>query len=189
MDFKELGFTEKELQERIVDKIVAQMMVAEEYDEDVRDTVQTRSPFQVKLEKLIQKRIDEAVEAMADKYVLPKVAEYIENLSLQETNRWGEKTGKPVTFIEYLVQRAEHYMTEQVDYKGKTKSEDSYSWKGTQTRVAHMIHEHLQYSISTAMREALANANSQIAKGLQDTVKIKLGQIATSLKVTTETKD
>ncbi len=76
-------------------------------------------------------------------------------------------------------------MTEKVDSSGKTKEESgSYSFSGTQTRVAHMIHRHLHFNIETAMKEALATANGSIVKGLEETVKLKLAEIAKALKVT-----
>jgi hypothetical protein len=109
----------------------------------------------------------------------------IDNLVLQKTNSWGEKVGKSVTFVEYLIEQAHGYMTEKVDSSGKTKEESGgYSFSGTQTRVAHMIHRHLHFNIETAMKEALATANGSIIKGLEETVKLKLAEILAVLKVT-----
>lgn len=46
------------------------------------------------------------------------------------------------------IQRANHYLTEKVNYKGKARGEDSHgSWTATQTRIAHLIHEHLHYNM------------------------------------------
>lgn len=83
------------------------------------------------------------------------------------------------TFIEYLVKRAEAYLTEKVDFQGKSKDENgSYSsFSPSQTRIAHMVHQHLSYSIESAMKNAVQTANSAIAIGIAETVKIKLAEI------------
>lgn len=188
LTLEQLGFTKEELQQRVIDQLCKQALVGVSYDEDGNEA-ECDSQFSRRLNDAIKKRIDETINAIAEKSVLPNVASYIENLSLQETNKWGEKHGAPVTFIEYLVGRAEAYLQEPVNYEGKAKREgDSYSWKGTQTRLVHLVHEHLHHSISTAMKEAMAVANSQIASGIQETVKLKLAEISTALSVKTETK-
>mgnify|MGYP001609874141 FL=1 len=78
--------------------------------------------------------------------------------------------------------RAEAYLKEELDHNGKTKAED-YNWKKSGTRIAYLVHEHLQYSIQTAMKEALTTANSAIVGGIEQAVKIKLAEVAASMKV------
>jgi hypothetical protein len=113
----------------------------------------------------------------------------LEALTLQETNRWGEKVGKPVTFIEYLVHRAHAYITEEVDHYGKSKAESNdHYWRGSQTRITHLIHQHLQYNIQTAMERVLKDANSQIATGIAEAVKIQLQQLLEKIKPAVVTK-
>lgn len=182
IDLKALGINEEEIQDRVVNQICKQIMSVSDFDEDGIEYFE-QSKFGKKLAKFVQKHVDDTVSALAEKYVLPNVGNYVESLSLQETNKWGEKTGKPVTFIEYLIARAEKYLTEPVSFDGKTKDQDSYNWKGTQTRISYLVNSHLQYSIETAMKEAIKNANAVIVKGLEETVKIKLQEVSNSLKV------
>lgn len=111
----------------------------------------------------------------------------VENMVLTETNRWGEKTGKSVTFKEYLVQRAEAYMQEEVNYEGKPRGTDSFSWSARSTRVAYMIHKHLHYEIEAAMKTALANVNSAVTKGLHEATKIAINEVTSKLKVDVKT--
>ena len=68
-----------------------------------------------------------------------------------------------LTFAEYLVHRAERYIAEEVDYQGKPKSVDSYQWRAHSTRIVHMIHEHLNFRISSAIEGAMKDANKSIA--------------------------
>lgn len=188
MDLESLGFTKKELQDRVVESVSRKVLESVGYDEE-GDEVSTESKFLRTVEKRVKAHIDTSIQALAEKHILPNVAAYIENLTIQETNRWGEKAGTKVSFIEYLTQRADHYMREDVNYEGKTKTEaNGYSWSRSQTRVAHMIDKHLHYSIESAMKDALANANSAIVGGIQETVKIKLAEVANGLKLTVKAK-
>lgn len=186
MDLKELGFTKDELQKRVVDKCVESLLTGVGWDEG-GDEGSIDSALSKKLAATVKRRIDEAVEKMATKHILPGVTKYIETLCLEETNRWGEKKGTKLTFIEYLVARADFWMREEVSFQGKTKDEDSYSWKASGTRIAHMVHQHLHYSIESAMKKALDNANSTIKGGLEAAVKIALENAQKALKVEVKT--
>lgn len=186
IDIEALGFSAEELQERVIERCCDRLLHGTGWDDDGEPTaVDTR--FKQKLHARIKERIDQAIDAIAAEHVLPNVSEYIENLTLQETNRWGEKQGKPVTFVEYLVQRAEAYLNEKVDAEGHSKEETRHSyWSGKQTRVTHLVHLHLHYSIETAMKKAIEQANVAIVGGLEQTVKLKLAELSQSLKVKME---
>lgn len=188
-DFKSLGFTEDELKQRVVDQICNQLLTATHYDYSEDTEYSGASTLMRDLEKKVREQIDASISTLAEQHILPNVAQYIENLTLQQTNQWGEKRGEPVSFVEYLVQRAEAYMQEQVDHSGKSKTQDnSYSWSGKQTRITYLIHQHLQYSIETAMKDAMKVATNSIAKGIEATAKQKLAEIAETLKVGVSTK-
>jgi hypothetical protein len=123
---------------------------------------------------------------MAEEYVVPHVREIIESVSLQVTNQWGEKQGEPKTFIEYLTASAQDYLTTPVDYEGKPGN-SGYSSKN-QTRLVHLVHQHLHYAIESAMKDAVDQVKKQIGPALETTVKLKLGEIANTLKVQLTTK-
>ena len=182
ISLESLGLSQEALAEKLVDRIAENLLTSLGYDPEGGEWYGS-SPFAKKLDKLVKDRLDQIVNQLAEESILPKVNEIVENLCLQETNKWGEKSGAPVTFREYLVHRAEKWMEEQVNYDGKPKGTDSYSWKASGTRVAYMIHQHLQYEIERAMKEALATANSSIAKGLHEAVRIKINEVAAKLKV------
>ncbi|TXH43920.1 MAG: hypothetical protein E6Q97_33490 [Desulfurellales bacterium] len=182
MTLEELGITKEELAERVVDRITDQLLRGYEFDEEGNEGPRASS-FNQTLQKQIKELIDAKVAALAEQHVLPKVGDFIENLTLQETNKWGEKTGQTLTFIEYLVQRADAYMREEVDRNGKSKSEDSYSWSRHSTRLSYAIDSHLQHHMESAMRKALADANASIAGGITAAVKLSLEQILINLKV------
>ena len=183
-----LGISKDAIEQKLIEHLAQELLTEIQYDYDDDSEYRARSSLAKKLDALVKQHIDTTIKALADKHVLPNVSSYIENLTLQTTNQWGEKKGAPVTFIEYLTQRAEDYMQEKVNYEGKGKNEaGSYSWNGTQTRITHMVHQHLHYSIETAMKQALQIATNGIASGLQETVKTKLSEVSQKLKVEVKT--
>jgi len=181
LNLETLGFTKEELQQRVVDQLCKELTSDLDYEEGMEFPVDSK--FGKKLQRVVEAHIDRKIQEIAENHIFPKVSEYIENLTLQETNKWGEVKGTSLTFVEYMVQRAEAYMTEKVNYEGKAKGENIYSWTGTQTRLSRLIHQHLHYRIENAMQTALKDANSHIVKGLEETIKIKLKEISDSLKV------
>lgn len=190
LDLAALGFTQEELQTRVIDQIVERVLTGVYFDEE-GDEVLRSSRFATELNKKIQDRIDTTITAIAEKHVLPNVSNYIENIVLQRTTSWGEKEGKPYSFVEYLIHRAEVYMSQDVDRNGRSAEEcrqrsDSFYKSGT--RVSAMVDQHLYLSIETAMKQALANANSQIAGGITSAVKSSLEEITSKLKVAVTTK-
>lgn len=189
IDLAALGFTQEELQARVVDQLCEKLLTGMEYDPDSETECPVASRFQQAIAARVKQHVEETINAIAEAKVLPNVREYIETLSLQATNEWGEKRGESVTFVEYLVQRAQAYMQEKVNFEGKSKAvANGYSWNGTQTRLTHLIHQHLHYSIEHAMKDALTSATAQIAKGIHETARLKLNEIAASMKVAITTK-
>lgn len=188
MNLQDIGFTKEELQQRVVDQLCGQVMSTTTFD-DIGDEVTFPSDLAKQLKGLVAEQVSATVTALAEKHILPNVSGYIETLTLQETNSWGERTGEPITFIEYLTARAEAYMQEKVDFDGKSKAESNgYSWSGKQTRITNLIHRHLQYSIEAAMKDALKIATGSIVTGIQETVKIQLGEISKTLKTSVSVK-
>lgn len=186
LTLESLGLRRDEILDRVVNRIAESVMESWTVGEDGDEAIAHRTPFAEALERKVMERVDAAVVGIAGRHVLPNVAAYVETLCLQETNKWGEKRGEPVSFVEYLVRKAEDFLREPVSFQGKTKGQDSYNWKADTTRIAYMIHEHLQYSIKSAMEQALKTANSAIVGGIEEAVKIKLSEVAASLKVKME---
>lgn len=187
VDLELLGMTQEELQDRVINKICADLLTSYLYD-DEGESVRGANRFSEKLNKAARERIDQKVKSLADKRLKPKISETIEALCLQETNKWGEAIGKKLTFTEYLVKAAENYLTEEVNHEGVSKKESTWSsWKAYGTRISYLVHKHLQYSIENAMKSAVDNANKSIAEGLEKACKIKLDEIRQKLDVKVNT--
>lgn len=183
MKIEDLGFTQEELQNRVIN-VIAHQAMGMKLDEEDNEHYWSNSLFNKKLQQFIMQHIDESIRKIAEKYVLPHVTEMVENLVLQETNKWGEKIGKPLTFKEYFVFKAESYMTEQVDLSGKSKNEakDSY-WTGRESRIENMVQGNLKHTIEVAMKDVIKTANNALVGGIQETVRIKLNEISNSIKI------
>jgi hypothetical protein len=144
------------------------------------------------LRSVLTKTIDEEAHRIADEEIRPWAAGQIEAVVMQRTNEWGEKKGEPLSFRQYLVERAEAYLSERVNYEGQSEAQArasgrSYDFRATSTRAAWMVDKHLHYEIERAMKDALATANSSIANGIQEAVKLKLAELGSALKVKIET--
>jgi hypothetical protein len=196
LNLEALGITKEEVQNRVIDRLVEHALDDSylDWDDESGDEPSERkrpSKFAAKLHDKVQERVDAAVAEIAEKHILPNAAQYIENVTFQPTNRWGEKQEKAKTFREYLAERAENYLTEPVDFDGQTEAErrrNGASFSKAQTRITSMVHKHLHYEIERIMKEAVQTANSAIAKGIQESVKIKLEEIVSGLKVSVQTK-
>lgn len=183
-----LGLTKEEMQARVIDAAVRTIMEETGYDPETGE-FSDDSKIVKKLRVQITTRIDRQVERIGRENVDPIIGKMIEGYVLQQTNEWGEKKGAPVTFVEYLVKRAEAYATAEVDSEGKSKDENRYgsSWSGTKTtRLMHAINKHLAFHINGAMREALSAANATLAKGIEDGIKVQLAALLAGLKVSAE---
>ena len=190
-DLKKLGFDEQDIKERVVESIADRIMNGKDFDYDQEDWDASETNFAKSVKALVQERIDQAVEKVAEKHTLPNITEYLENLCIQKTNSWGEKKGEPTTFIEYLTHRAETYLTEKVDHNGESRKTGSTGWGGWKengTRVSYLVDRHLQYSVSTAIKKGLNDINGQIAEGLDGVVKIQLQQALEGIKINTTIK-
>ncbi len=183
IDLATLGIDQEKLQALIVKEVAERVLATAGYNEDGNESYRT-SRFGKALEKLVADTIDSKIQEMAEAHLLPRVGEYIEGVMLQQTTKWGERVGQPMTFLEYLTQRAEQYLVEQVDYQGKSKAEQGgYSFTGIQNRITYMVNAHLHRAIETMMKDALTLTNTALAEGIEATVKAKLKEITESIKI------
>lgn len=188
--FELTGLTKDELADRVVARMVRELLYGCGGDEAYGAAETT---FAGQLQKQIRLGIDRGVRAIAAKHVHPQIEQLLEDLVLQEHNQWGEKRGEPMTFIEYLVARAQSYFGENVSYDGESKEEfrrrrgSTYDWKEDTTRAVYLIEKHLQYSISVAMKEVLKDAGGLLAGGIKGGIETALADLTKKLKVEVKT--
>lgn len=182
IDLSALGLKPEDFMDRIVDGAVEALLSQRWVDEDDRESTRA-SEFKQKIEKRITETVERKIDSIFEKYILPNVHTYVNDLVLTETNQWGEKKGVPKTFVEYLVDRANAYIQEDVNYQGKSKSQDHFNWSKSTTRIAFLVHEHIQYSLDRAIKQILQDANNSVAGGLKKAFEMKLEELKASIRV------
>jgi hypothetical protein len=184
-----LGITAEELAARLIDRLTDRCLDAElaEWDEAAEEARRPASLMRY-VQDRVKAAIDEAVDKIAEQTVAPRVEELIAGTVLQETNKWGEQKGEPVSFVEYIIARAEKWLQEPVAWGGKPKQPGDTYFTAAGPRIAHMIHEHLHHQIEQAMKTVLGDADSQIRKALAETARKKLDELKLTLKLDTGRK-
>lgn len=178
-----LGLSQAQIQDRVIELVVDRLLSSTGYDE-YGDEVDEPSKFEKAMKDRIKRRVDQSIDEIAGQHVIPNVDNFLINFVIQKTNDWGEAKGEPVTFVEYIAERAEAYMREKVDGNGKSRSEaGGYSWSGKQERLTYLIDNKLQFAISTALKGSLKTVQESIGESVAETIRAQLKQITTDIKV------
>ena len=180
-----LGLSKAEVLELVANKLVESAM-REYATDDEGNPYPNPTKFSRVLSQQVAAKVDAAVARAADAYLKPVLAEGLDKFRIPQTNRYGEPQREPMTFIEYLAARADTYLTEMVDHNGKTQQQGGYQC--STSRVAYMVHEHLNFRIKAEMTNALKAANDRIVEGIEATVKAKLAEVSAALKVEVKTR-
>jgi hypothetical protein len=182
-----LGISSDALTDKLVEKLAERLLETSGYDEESGDW-RGSGAMAKRVNELVKAKVDAAVNDIAEKHIQPLVSGLVENVVFQETNTWGEPKKPPMSFKEYLAFKAENWLREQVNYQGKSKGEgDSYNWSAKNTRIGHMVHEHLDHHIKSALTKAFESLNAQVAGGLEQAVKMQLAGVLSALKVDVKT--
>lgn len=88
-----LGISKDAIEQKLIEHLAQELLTEIQYDYDDESEYRARSSLAKKLDALVKQHIDTTINALAGKHVLPNVSSYIENLTLQTTNQWGEKKG------------------------------------------------------------------------------------------------
>jgi hypothetical protein len=183
-----LGITATDLEDKLVQRLAelafrevdfdAPLLFADDDEPPSTPDEIRASAFRRKLMDAVKARIDGAIDRIATEHIVPKVDLLVENLTIKQTNQFGEQRGEALSFVEYLTARADRWLLEEVDYNGRSQAEcrsTGYSWHGKGTpRIVSLVDKHLQYSIQAMTDRALKDINSTIAGGLANAVKVAL---------------
>lgn len=186
IDIESLGFTKEELQQRVVDQIVDRMLTGTGYNPESDEEFEAPTSFHKKISDHVIETINKKIAGIAEAHVIPAISAKVDNLVITETSRYGEKVADPITFTEYMVKRAEAYLSEHVDNSGKSKAEagSHSSWFSAQsTRLTFMVHQHLAFEMKKVVDAVMAGGIKTIANAVHETVRIQLNEVAAKLKV------
>lgn len=178
-----LGISPEELGDRIVDQAVAALLSSTGFNPDTEEETRYESRFKREIEARIQKAVDEKIAALAAEHLIPRVGEMIEKANLRKTSNYGEPKGEPMTFIEYIANRAEAYMSEKVNSAGKTKEESDYQWREAGPRLTILMRGYIQDTLEKHAKAALTDVNKVIAANLEKAARDAIQSAANGLKV------
>jgi hypothetical protein len=183
---EDLGLNKADLVEMVVERMADSILSERTMDEDGNDC-EISSSIERQLKKTVLQRINSAVTEIGERDVAPVVLSKLEELVIQETNRWGEKKGESLTFVEYLTARAESYLGDDVNSNGKSEREcseyDRRDWHASGTRLSKLMAGYLDHHIKQALEPVAKNIDSLLADALTSEVKIQLGIISEKLSV------
>jgi hypothetical protein len=177
---EELGLTQQDLQERVVQAVAAELLESVSFDEDDNE-YRHKSSLRQQLDKVLQERIDAAVAALADDVCADALPEFLTKFVLHPTNSYGERRGEDIPFAEYITSRADEYLGEKVRDDGQ-KSDSYRNDKPLRTRLLWLVDEKLHASIDAAVKNALEGANNDLAARMQSAVVEAVGAVAASVK-------
>ncbi len=184
-----LGMSAEELGDRIIDRAVEVLLSGRGFDPEDGEETRYETKFKKEIDARIQRAVDAKISSLAEIHLIPRVSELIEKADLHKTNRFGEPLSGPLTFKEYLAERAEKFMIEDVNYLGKSKAEleakgeSTYDWRSAGPRLTVLMKLHIKDSLEKVSKEALVDVNKAIATSIQNAAKTAITQAANALKI------
>ncbi len=187
MDIKTLealGVTPTALADRIVAQAVEALLSANGFNPDTEEEETYETKFKREISARIQKAVDQKIAALAAEHLIPRVGELIETADMRETTRYGEPKGPALTFKEYIAARAGAYMSEEVDYQGKSKAEaDSYNFRSVGPRLVVLMRSYIQNTLDQHAKAAMSGVNKVLAEGMEKAAKQAITSAAAAVKV------
>lgn len=192
MDIKTLealGINADELANRVVDQAVDALLYSTGFNPETEEEVTYESNFKRAIEKKIQGVVDQKISEIAEAHIMPRVGEMIEKADMRKTNMYGEPQTPSLTFKEYMAYRAENYMTEDVDFQGRSKAdleakgESTYNWRKSGPRLTVLMKMHIADSMDKAAKAAVNDVNTAIAKSIEKAAKEAIASAASAIKV------
>lgn len=181
-----LGISPGELGNRIVDQCVEALLSTTGFSSEIGEEERYESRFKREIVKRLMGIVDEKITALAAVHLIPRVGEMIEAANMGQTSRFGELKTPPMTFLEYISQRAEVYMSENVDCDALSKDEatNSYNWRSAGPRLTVLMRMYIRETLEKHAKAAVTDVNKVIAKNIENAARDAITAAAASLKVT-----
>jgi len=180
----DLGFTKEELEEKLLARLVREVLTGISYDDEDGE-YEVDSTFAKKVNALVKTEVDSGIERMAQKHLYPRINEQINTIVLAETNRWGERTKREeVTFAEYITNKADAWLIEPIDSSGKTQAEAGSYFRAETTRLAKLVEASIDSTVRKECAALAAQFKDSFETSIADAVKIKLRELQGGMTLT-----
>lgn len=161
---------QKKLEELVV-KEAADQVVASLLGDDVAYRIESR----------VSELVDAVVISQCDAVLKPLIESEVKDFTMRTTNEFGEGNGS-VTFTEYITGLAKSYLDERVNFRGEKVKRDSYDGRHSQSRLTHLLQEHLHNRIKKEMTDAVTLVVEQIAPALATTCELKVKEATDQIR-------
>ena len=123
--FEQIGITQEELIERIVDKALGCTAEYKQTGEESWEDLPFSEVVDNKISKALSGIIDALKPAIQEKIdcLIEKEVEKVFTSPFQRVDRWGEPKGKPITIRDIIATETQDYWSTIVDHNGKPSSE------------------------------------------------------------------
>ena len=182
---EQLGITPDDIADRVSGKIADRMLaqIVPDYDDETGAQLETERPtaFQEMVRKRVARKVEAAVDAVAEKVLGEGLEMKLTALRFPQTNGYGEPKSEPLTMMEFIARRVDTYLSEQVDNDGRP-GRDGYG-SARNPRAVWMLEKYLSKHMADELNKAVKVANEKIVNGIAKTVEANLADITRRLKV------
>jgi len=179
IDLKDLGIDAAKIQNAVVEEITDRILTGERgWDE---------SKFRREMDEQIKKHVQSGIEKVIAAVLQGEITAQIENLKFEKTNGYGEKKGEPQTLREWITDRITTYFNEDVNEKGESHTENSYSWKCAGKRAMVLFKVTMREEIQTSINAMWRDGNKPLLDAVQEAVTNQLTFLRDNLKLFTST--
>lgn len=181
---EDFGLTQEQMLERLIDTM-ADRLFGEAIDRDLDDEeyqVSNRQQVITALNTRIKEEIDKQVNAIFDQHILGKIDELLTKLVIPQTNKYGEPKREPLTLIEYITEKSEAWLEEPVNWKGKSKKEEAYSWSKDTTRLMYAVNKNLEDVLNRVVNDGAKEVQGAFAEQVKNAVADAVTRLTLSVK-------
>jgi hypothetical protein len=176
-----LGLSAEEIERKIIQQCTDDLMRQYYTHEDGESAGHGKSTIVEKLEEKMAERIDAALEKVVSERFSAQLPQLLADFIFTPTSRYGEKKGKPRTFLEYVTDHAKEWAEQRVNDQGSVVGKDQYSYSNHKTRFQRLLDEKVSADVNAALAQILKDGHSILITGLADELKRRMTEMAESL--------
>lgn len=176
LTLEQIGLTQEELQQRVIEAIASQLLEENLEDED-GDTYSRKTSLHTKLREAIIARVDEKVGLLATMTTASQLPQYLNDLVFTRTNGYGEAKEPGEKLRAHIDRLVGEYLSVQVTSDGNTAR---YRDDKTTSRLEWILGKHVRGLVKEAIDTYLKHAGDIIAGDLREAVTSAIAKLVPS---------